>query len=60
MSIRSLVAPFSPFLATLNPNASDYACAGGSGNGPFYTGKVIVVGPDLFDVDRDGDGIGCE
>lgn len=44
----------------LNPNASDYDCAGGSGNGPYYTGKVRVVGPDVFGLDRDGDGWGCE
>jgi hypothetical protein len=46
--------------ACLKPDASDYDCAGGSGNGPYYTGRVIVVGPDVFDLDRDGDGIGCE
>ena len=46
--------------ACLNPNASDYDCAGGSGNGPLYTGPVRVVGPDVFDLDRDNDGIGCE
>lgn len=44
----------------LNPNASDYDCAGGSGNGPYYTGRVSVVGPDVFGLDRDGDGWGCE
>lgn len=44
----------------LNPNASDYDCAGGSGNGPYYTGRVRVLGPDVFGLDRDGDGIGCE
>lgn len=38
----------------------DYDCAGGSGNGPNYTGRVRVVGPDVYDLDRDGDGIGCE
>jgi hypothetical protein len=46
--------------ACLNPSASDYDCAGGSGNGPYYTGPVTVVGPDVFDLDRDGDGYGCE
>ena len=46
--------------ACLNPNASDYDCAGGSGDGPYYTGPVGVVGPDVFDLDRDGDGLGCE
>jgi endonuclease YncB( thermonuclease family) len=46
--------------ACLDPNASDYDCAGGSGNGPLYTGPVRVVGPDDFDLDRDGDGYACE
>ena len=44
----------------LDPDASDYDCAGGSGNGPYYTGKVRVVGPDVFGLDRDKDGWGCE
>jgi endonuclease YncB( thermonuclease family) len=44
----------------LDPNASDYDCAGGSGDGPLYTGKVRVVGPDVFGLDPDGDGWGCE
>jgi hypothetical protein len=44
----------------LNPNASDYDCAGGSGNGPYFTGPVQVIGPDVFGLDRDGDGWGCE
>lgn len=44
----------------LNPKASDYDCAGGSGNGPYYTGRVRVLGPDVFGLDRDGDGWGCE
>jgi hypothetical protein len=39
----------------------DYDCAGGSGNGPNYVrGPVRVVGPDVFDLDRDRDGIACE
>ena len=43
------------------PIASDVDCAGGSGNGPAYvTGPVRVVGVDIYDLDRDGDGIGCE
>ncbi len=45
--------------ACLDPNASDYDCQGGSGNGPKYTGTVTVVGSDPFDLDRDGDGIAC-
>ena len=45
----------------LTPGIGDYDCAGGSGNGPNYAaGPFRVVGPDEFDLDRDGDGIGCE
>jgi hypothetical protein len=46
--------------ACLDPRASDYDCIGGSGNGPRYTGLVRVVGPDVFRLDADGDGLGCE
>lgn len=46
--------------ACLKPDSPDYDCVGGSGNGPDYTGRVEVVGPDEYDLDRDGDGIGCE
>jgi resuscitation-promoting factor RpfB len=43
------------------PIASDVDCAGGSGNGPAYVeGPVTVIGSDIYDLDRDGDGIGCE
>lgn len=46
--------------ACLDPYASDYDCIGGSGNGPKYTGRVRVVGPDVFRLDADHDGWGCE
>lgn len=46
--------------ACLKPDSPDYDCAGGSGDGPDYTGEVRVVGDDHYDLDRDGDGIGCE
>lgn len=43
------------------PIASDVDCAGGSGNGPAYVdGIVRVVGSDVYDLDRDGDGYGCD
>lgn len=43
------------------PVASDVDCAGGSGNGPAYIkGPVTVIGRDIYDLDRDGNGIGCE
>lgn len=45
----------------LDPNAVDYDCAGGSGNGPRYVeGPIRVRPPDPFDLDGDGDGWGCE
>jgi hypothetical protein len=44
----------------LDPDASDYDCEGGSGDGPEYTGFVTVNGPDPYDLDSDGDGTGCE
>ncbi len=47
--------------ACLKPNVSDYDCAGGSGNGPYYVeGPVYVVGVDHYGLDSDGDGVGCE
>jgi hypothetical protein len=45
--------------ACLDPNAADYDCEGGSGDGPEYTGPVTVVGEDHFGLDRDGDGEAC-
>ncbi|WP_298557296.1 hypothetical protein [uncultured Aliiroseovarius sp.] len=43
------------------PIASDVDCAGGSGNGPAYVrGPVKVVGKDIYGLDRDKDGIGCD
>ena len=43
------------------PFASDVDCAGGSGDGPAYVrGPVRIVGADVYDLDRDGDGIACE
>lgn len=43
------------------PIARDVDCAGGGGNGPEYvTGPVIVVGDDVYELDRDGDGRACE
>lgn len=42
------------------PPAADYDCAGGSGDGPEYTGSVRVIGSDIYGLDADGDGYGCE
>lgn len=46
--------------ACVPANVSDVDCAGGSGDGPAYTGRVNVVGPDVYGLDRDGDGVACE
>ena len=43
------------------PIASDVDCASGSGNGPAYVdGPVTVEGDDIYGLDRDGNGTGCE
>jgi len=43
------------------PIASDVDCAGGEGNGPAYVkGPVKVIGKDIYKLDGDHDGIGCE
>jgi len=53
---HSCTPGYTPCLAP----ASDYDCAGGSGDGPKYTGLVHVSGSDPYDLDRDGDGVGCD
>jgi PASTA domain-containing protein len=42
------------------PRGPDVDCAGGTGNGPRYTGTVRVTGADPYGLDADNDGIGCE
>ena len=43
------------------PIARDVDCAGGSGNGPAYvSGPVRVVGQDIYKLDADKNGVGCE
>jgi endonuclease YncB( thermonuclease family) len=47
----------------LPDKSDDYDCAGGSGNGPYYTAPGVtytVTGSDPYDLDSDGDGFGCE
>jgi|SRR5215207_3767521 len=45
----------------LKDGIGDYDCAGGTGNGPNYVREPIrVLPPDPFDLDRNGDGTGCE
>ena len=47
--------------ACLDPDAVDYDCQGGSGDGPEYvSGPIEVTGDDPFGLDRDGDGVACE
>jgi hypothetical protein len=43
------------------PIDSDVDCAGGRGNGPSYVrGPVHVIGRDVYGLDSDHDGVGCE
>lgn len=43
------------------PISSDVDCGGGTGNGPaYFYGTARVVGYDIYDLDRDNDGIACE
>jgi hypothetical protein len=55
----SCTAGYSPCL----PQASDYDCYGGEGEGPYFTAPGItyaVTGSDPYELDRDGDGRGCD
>jgi hypothetical protein len=66
--VSSIVRPLAPPVRNCTPGyepclapASDYDCAGGSGDGPAYAdGPIYVTGSDPYDLDRDGDGIACE
>lgn len=43
------------------PIASDVDCLGSNLDGPiFIEGPVEVLGPDVYGLDRDHDGVGCE
>ncbi len=48
--------------ACIPPNVVDVDCPGGSGDGPSFaeSANFTVVGPDVYDLDRDNDGIACE
>jgi hypothetical protein len=46
--------------ACLDRNATDFDCVGNGGDGPYYTGQVTIVGPDVYGLDGDNDGIGCD
>jgi len=52
---------YSPFL--VDHNGADYDCYGGGGDGPYYTKPGVtykVTGSDPYNLDTDGDGLGCE
>jgi flagellar hook assembly protein FlgD len=52
---------YSPCL--FDHGGADYDCAGGSGNGPYYTKPGVVysvTGSDPYGLDADNDGLGCE
>lgn len=48
--------------ACVQAGVSDVDCAGGTGDGPAYvsTRRFSVVGPDVYRLDSDGDGVACE
>jgi len=54
---RNCTPGYSPCL----PRAYDYDCRGNGGNGPEYVDSPVrVTGSDPYDLDRDGDGVGCD
>lgn len=47
--------------ACVPAGVSNVDCVGEGGSGPaFVSGPLRVVGPDKYNLDRDGDGIACE
>ncbi len=66
--VSKLVKPLAPVVSNCTTGyepclapASDYDCAGGSGDGPMYAnGPIYVSGSDPYDLDSEGDGIACE
>ena len=61
LGASTAVAACDPNYDPCVPVASDVDCASGSGNGPAYVdGPVHVIGSDIYDLDRDGDDVGCE
>jgi hypothetical protein len=51
----------SPNYSPCVPVSSDVDCAGGSGDGPMYVlGPIHVLGQDIYGLDSDGDGVGCQ
>lgn len=70
--LATTTVPTTPFVTpsptVCNPNyspcifnGSDVDCRGGGGDGPrFVAGPVQVLGADIWDLDADNNGIGCE
>lgn len=66
--VSNLIKPLAPVVSNCTTGyepclapASDYDCAGGSGDGPMYAnGPIYVSGSDPYDLDSEGDGIACE
>lgn len=56
----ALNLPCHPSYDPCVPSAADADCLGSTGDGPAYADQVTVVGPDVYGLDIDGDGIGCE
>lgn len=59
-STETISAGCHPSYSPCLPIVSDVDCRGGMGNGPAFTGRVTVIGDDIYGLDGDGDGIGCE
>lgn len=67
---NSTTAPTTPPASNCHPSYTgacvpndgrDVDCDGGEGDGPHYVkGPVRVVGTDVFGLDGNGDGVGCE
>jgi flagellar hook assembly protein FlgD len=58
---RGCTPGYSPCL--VSHGGADYDCYGRGGNGPYYTAPGVVyavTGSDPYDLDRDGNGRGCE
>lgn len=58
--VRIVTPNCTPGYSPCLPPAYDYDCAGGTGDGPKYTGFVRVTGSDTYGLDADNDGYGCE